>query len=89
MTLAVRGVVELFKVVKRLKELNREILGFSISHDHCSVRIYGHYPIIDGEKVETVNILMTLAEVGEAAMEAVEVVELHQARSSCPSLRPL
>ncbi|KAM5462666.1 hypothetical protein MauCBS54593_007885 [Microsporum audouinii] len=51
MTLAVRGVVELFKVVKRLKELNREILGFSISHDHCSVRIYGHYPIIDGEKV--------------------------------------
>ncbi|KAM5451727.1 hypothetical protein MaudCBS49596_003554 [Microsporum audouinii] len=51
MTLAVRGVVELFRVVKRLKELNREILGFSISHDHCSVRIYGHYPIIDGEKV--------------------------------------
>ena len=30
-------------------ELHREILGFSISHDHRSVRIYGHYPVIDGK----------------------------------------
>lgn len=51
MTLAVRGVVELFKIVKREKELHQEILGFSISHDYCSVRIYGHYPIIDGGKI--------------------------------------
>lgn len=51
MTLAVRGVVELFRLVKREKELHREILAFSISHDHRTVRIYGHYPIIDGKKI--------------------------------------
>jgi hypothetical protein len=50
MTLAVRGVVELFRLVKRENELHREILAFSISHDHSSVRIYGHYPLIDGNK---------------------------------------
>jgi hypothetical protein len=49
-TLAVRSVVELFKLVKREKELHREILAFSISHDHRTVRIYGHYPVIDGPK---------------------------------------
>lgn len=50
MTLAVRGIVELFRLVKREKELHREILAFSISHDHRTVRIYGHYPVIDGKK---------------------------------------
>ncbi|KIW36769.1 uncharacterized protein PV06_11058 [Exophiala oligosperma] len=50
MTLAVRGVVELFRLVKRERELHRQILAFSISHDHRSVRIYGHYPVIEGTK---------------------------------------
>jgi hypothetical protein len=50
MTLAVRGIVELFRLVKREKELHQEILAFSVSHDHRTVRIYGHYPIIDGKK---------------------------------------
>jgi hypothetical protein len=50
MTLAVRGVVELFRMVKREKELHREILAFSVSHDHRTIRIYGHYPVLDGEK---------------------------------------
>ena len=50
MTLAVRGVVELFRLMKREKELYREILAFSISHNNRAVRIYGHYPIIDREK---------------------------------------
>lgn len=49
MTLAVRGIVELFRLVKREKELHREILAFSISHDHRTARIYGHYPIINNE----------------------------------------
>ncbi|KAF7853625.1 uncharacterized protein EAF02_011930 [Botrytis sinoallii] len=49
MTLAVRGIVELFRLVKREKELHREILAFSISHDHRTVRIYGHYPTINKE----------------------------------------
>ena len=51
MTLAVRGVVELYKAVKREKELHREIFAFSISHDHQAVRIYGYYPVISGDKI--------------------------------------
>lgn len=50
MTLAVRAVVELFRMVGREKEVDREILAFSISHDDKNVRIYGHYPVIEGEK---------------------------------------
>jgi hypothetical protein len=50
MTLAVRGVVELFRLMKREKELHREILAFSISHDNETVRIYGHYPVIEERK---------------------------------------
>ena len=49
MTVAVRALVELFRSVKREKELDREILAFSISHDHSVVRIYGHYPVIGGQ----------------------------------------
>lgn len=48
-TIAVRAIIELFKLVKREKEVDREILAFSISHDHTAVRIYGHYAIL-GEK---------------------------------------
>ncbi|TQN71720.1 hypothetical protein CSHISOI_03789 [Colletotrichum shisoi] len=51
-TLAVRAIVELFRLVKREEEVNRQILSFSISHDHRSVRIYGHYPEIDGKRTE-------------------------------------
>ena len=50
MTVAVRGVVELYRAVKRENELDQEILAFSISHDHSTVRIYGHYAIIMGDK---------------------------------------
>jgi hypothetical protein len=49
MTLAVRAIVELFRLVGREMELHREILAFSISHDDRSARIYGHYPEIDGK----------------------------------------
>ncbi|KAK3076041.1 hypothetical protein LTR53_000086 [Teratosphaeriaceae sp. CCFEE 6253] len=45
--IAVRAVVELFRAVKREKELHREILAFSISHDHRSVRVYGYYAEIE------------------------------------------
>lgn len=51
MTLAVRGIVELFRLSNRANELSGEIVAFSISHDHRTVRIYGHYPIIDGLQV--------------------------------------
>ena len=50
MTLAVRGIIELFRLVKRENELYWEILAFSISYDYQIVRIYGYYPIIDGKK---------------------------------------
>ena len=50
MTIAVTAIVELYRSVKREKELDREILAFSISHDDTSVRIYGHYPVIEGDK---------------------------------------
>ncbi|KAK1248722.1 hypothetical protein MKX08_006942 [Trichoderma sp. CBMAI-0020] len=49
MTLAVRGVVELFRLVNRQHELHRQILAFSLSHDCTSVRIYGHYAEIKGK----------------------------------------
>lgn len=50
MSVAIRALVGLFRCVKREKELDLEILAFSISHDHRSVRIYGHYPVIEGDK---------------------------------------
>lgn len=43
MTVAVRGVVDLFRQVKREKEFHRQILAFSISHDDKMVRIYSHH----------------------------------------------
>ena len=46
MSVALRAFVVLFRLVKREKELDRKPLTFSISHDHRSVRIYGHYPVI-------------------------------------------
>ncbi|KAI9778830.1 MAG: hypothetical protein M1816_003894 [Peltula sp. TS41687] len=49
-TLAVKGIVELLRLVGRDKELHRQILAFSVSHDDKNVRIYGHYPVFDGEK---------------------------------------
>ncbi|KAK5651291.1 hypothetical protein OQA88_12635 [Cercophora sp. LCS_1] len=49
MTLAVRATVELFRAVNREDEVHRQILAFSVSHDYQSVRIYGHYPVIEGK----------------------------------------
>lgn len=50
MTLAVRGIVELFRLAKREKEIDRQTIVFSVSHDHRTVRIYGHYSIINGKE---------------------------------------
>ncbi|PHH75327.1 hypothetical protein CDD80_2458 [Ophiocordyceps camponoti-rufipedis] len=52
MTLAVRAVAELFSLVKRAEDVNRQILGFSFSHDDRHVRIYGHYPVIQGKNIK-------------------------------------
>ena len=50
MAIAVKGVVKLYRAVKRKKELQRKILAFSISLNHRSVGIYGYYAIIEEEK---------------------------------------
>jgi hypothetical protein len=42
MAMAARGIIELFRLVNREDEINRQIISFSISHDHRSVRIYGY-----------------------------------------------
>ena len=49
MTIALRGVVELFRKIERPLDVHRRALAFSISHDHTIVRLYAHYPEIDGD----------------------------------------
>ncbi|KAL8969018.1 MAG: hypothetical protein Q9183_002194 [Haloplaca sp. 2 TL-2023] len=49
-TIAVRGIVALYKAVGREEELQRDILAISISHDHRLVRIYGHYAVFKENK---------------------------------------
>ncbi|KAF8860190.1 hypothetical protein BDZ45DRAFT_538612, partial [Acephala macrosclerotiorum] len=48
MALAVRAIVELFRLVSR----EIKLLAFSISHDHISVKIYDHYPVIDKKDIK-------------------------------------
>ena len=56
MTHAVRAVVQLYKYAKWeegfdwKKEVHREILAFSISHDDKAVRIYGYYPVLEDDR---------------------------------------
>ena len=50
MMIVVRGVVKLFRLVKREKERYQEIFAFLILHGHQTVRIYGHYLLIDRSK---------------------------------------
>lgn len=49
--ISLRAIVELFTLVGREQELNREILAFSISHDHRNVRIYGYYPLVKEKNI--------------------------------------
>lgn len=48
--IAISQVVELYRAVSRQDELNRKILVFSVSHNQRCVRIYGHYPVIEGDE---------------------------------------
>ncbi|POR32125.1 Uncharacterized protein TPAR_07662 [Tolypocladium paradoxum] len=49
MALAVRGVVELFRLLKREDEVNRQVLAFSVVHSCVVVQIYVHYAEVQGE----------------------------------------
>lgn len=48
-TVALRGLIELFRLVGREDELHQEINGFSISHSDEYVRVWGHYAVISGK----------------------------------------
>lgn len=52
MGVALIGLVELFRLVGREKELHCQVNGFSISHNDETARIYGYYPVINGTEVE-------------------------------------
>lgn len=52
MALAAQGIVKLFRNVGRENEVHRQIVSFSVSHDHHWVRIYGYYPVIDGKDIK-------------------------------------
>ncbi|KAH8707169.1 hypothetical protein GQ44DRAFT_731851 [Phaeosphaeriaceae sp. PMI808] len=47
--LAVRAVVELFRLANREEEIDREILAFSVSYDNSSVSLYGYYLAIENK----------------------------------------
>jgi hypothetical protein len=47
---AMRGIVELFRMVGRVKDLHRRILAFSISHNYTSALICAHYTVVSEEK---------------------------------------
>lgn len=50
-TIAQRAVFELYRRAGQASKIHRRFLAFSLSHDDGSVRIYGHYPEIDGDKI--------------------------------------
>lgn len=50
MTLAISGVVDLFRAVRSEGSIDREILGFSVSYNHTGASVYGHYPTLNGAK---------------------------------------
>ena len=50
MTFTVKGVVELYKIIKRKKKFYRQIFAFSFSYDYKSVKIYGYYITIIKDK---------------------------------------
>jgi hypothetical protein len=55
MGLCLRGIVNLFKMVGREKEIDRQALGFSITHNVRTVVIWAHYPVV-GSKTTTFHV---------------------------------
>ncbi|KAF4546982.1 Hypothetical protein D9617_77g092360 [Elsinoe fawcettii] len=50
MTVAMRGVVDLYRRAGRTEEVHRRVLGFTISHDDAIERIHAYYPEINGDE---------------------------------------
>ena len=49
MAIALRGIMDLYWRANRSLDAYRRALGFSISHDDNSARIYVYYPEVDGD----------------------------------------
>lgn len=47
MSIAIRSLVQLAVAAEKPEKVHRRILGYSISHDLDSVKIYGHYPEVE------------------------------------------
>ncbi|KAK5936441.1 hypothetical protein PMZ80_011322 [Knufia obscura] len=52
-SVAVNAIIQLYRAVDEIKvaDLSGQILVFSVSHDNLLVKLYGHFAIIDGDKV--------------------------------------
>ncbi|RDI78292.1 hypothetical protein Vi05172_g11703 [Venturia inaequalis] len=50
-TVALRGLVALFRLFGREQELHGKILTYSIAHDHRTTRFYGHRATIQGQSI--------------------------------------
>ena len=46
-----KKVIKFFRFIKREKKLYREILAFSVLYNYRIIKIYSHYPIINGKKI--------------------------------------
>jgi hypothetical protein len=52
MFLAVRGITLFYQQAGLENELNYKIVAFSISYTHKGIRIYGHYPVTTGKRIQ-------------------------------------
>lgn len=52
MTLAVRGIVHLFRHVHREEELHHRVIAFSISHIDSFIKHHGHYAEKHGQNTK-------------------------------------
>lgn len=48
-SMAVNAIFQLFRTVSRQKELDKEILAFSVSHNYTVVKIYSHFPLVHSD----------------------------------------
>jgi hypothetical protein len=49
MTIALQGIIDLYRKANHTADIHRRALGFAISHDEHYIRSYAHYPEINGD----------------------------------------
>ncbi|KAF4547338.1 Hypothetical protein D9617_46g064380 [Elsinoe fawcettii] len=50
-SIAVKAIVDLFRKTLVLDQVHRKILVFSVAHNNSNVRIFGHFPSVENDKV--------------------------------------